>query len=88
MSSKIGNVVSVIGHRTAAVQIVSLVKHPVYGKYQKRRKKYWADNSTDASIGDVVEIETGKFSKTKNFKIVRIVKKNSTGVDLWLCFLI
>lgn len=75
MASRTGDVVSLIGHRTAAVLTTRLVKHPVYGKYQKKHKKRWADNLVNASIGDNVEIVEGKFSKTKNFKIVRILKK-------------
>jgi small subunit ribosomal protein S17 len=43
--------------KTVVVEVVRSVKHPVYGKYVRRRKKYKAHDETQQyKVGDVVEI--------------------------------
>ncbi|MFA6073533.1 MAG: 30S ribosomal protein S17 [Candidatus Woesearchaeota archaeon] len=58
---------------------------PKYERYQKRRTKVKAHNSPEinAEKGDTVEImETRPISKTKNFTVIKIVKKhNNTEVQ-------
>lgn len=57
---------------TAVVMVKRYVKHPKYGKYMEKRKKYAAhDVGNTKHIGDKVTIqETRPISKTKHFKIV------------------
>ena len=50
-------------------------KHPIYGKFVQKTKKYHAhDEQNDAHIGDTVLImETRPLSKTKRWRLVQIV---------------
>src|SRR5947209_1833048 len=63
--------------KTRRVEIERLVKHPRYGKYIKRRTVCYAhDEANETRQGDTVEImETRPLSKTKNWRLVRVVKK-------------
>ena len=64
-------------NKTRRVEIERLVKHSRYGKYIKRRTVCYAhDETNETHNGDTVEImETRPLSKTKNWRLVRIVKK-------------
>ena len=57
---------------TLTVQVDRFVKHPKYGKFVKKSKKYQVHApETDKKIGDKVQIvETKPVSKTKRFKLV------------------
>ena len=70
-------VVSRSGNKSIKVAVDYKVKHPKYGKYVKRMTKFGVhDESNQASIGDVVEIaECRPYSKTKNWRLVRVVEK-------------
>ena len=70
-----GRVVSDKMQSTAVVMVTRLVKHPVYGKYIKRTKKYSAHNQDNQyKVGDNVFIEeTSPMSKTKHFVITKKV---------------
>lgn len=74
---KTGVVVSNSGDKSIEVVIDYLVKHPKYGKYIKRRTKLGVhDEANQAGVGDVVEIaECRPVSKTKSWRLVRVVKK-------------
>jgi small subunit ribosomal protein S17 len=63
--------------KTRRVEIPRLVKHPRYGKYIKRRTICKVHDETNESrTGDTVEImESRPLSKTKNWRLVRVVKK-------------
>ncbi|MDO5035821.1 MAG: 30S ribosomal protein S17 [Porphyromonas sp.] len=52
-------------------------KHPKYGKFVTKSKKYHAhDEKNECSEGDVVKImETRPLSKTKTWRLVQIVEK-------------
>ncbi len=66
-----GTVVSNKMKRTVVVAVERLVKHPKYGKYLRRRKRYLADDPTGHAIGDKVTIaECRPLSKLKHFKVV------------------
>jgi small subunit ribosomal protein S17 len=53
-----------------------VVKHPIYRKYIKRRKKFMAHDETGASIGDKVRIiETRPLSAKKRWRVVEIIQK-------------
>ncbi len=70
-------VVSKSGDKSITVQIDYKVKHPMYGKYIKRRTKLGVhDENNIAGIGDTVDIvECRPISKSKNFRLVSVVKK-------------
>jgi len=63
--------------KTRRVEIPRLVKHPVYGKYIRRRTIcHVHDESNVSHIGDTVEImETRPISKLKHWRMVRVVTK-------------
>ena len=72
-----GVVVSDKMHKTIVIQVERTVIHPVFKKYLRRRSKLTAhDANNDAGVGDKVEImATRPISKTKSFRLVRIVSK-------------
>lgn len=58
--------------KTVVVEVKRFVKHPKYGKYFNRSKKYKVhDENNQAKIGDQVSIqECRPLSKDKHFKII------------------
>ena len=52
-------------------------KHPIYGKFISKTKKYHAhDEKNDCNVGDTVLImETRPLSKTKSWRVVEIVER-------------
>src|SRR5262249_34332023 len=75
----IGVVTSDKMDKTRRVEIPRLVKHPRYGKYIKRRTVCKIhDEKNESRKGDTVEImESRRLSKTKNWRLVRVVKKGA-----------
>ena len=75
--TRIGKVVSNKMNKTFVVAIEDNVKHATYGKIIKRTVKLHAhDENGECSIGDKVEVmETRPLSKTKRWRLVRIVEK-------------
>jgi small subunit ribosomal protein S17 len=74
-------VVSKGGEKSITVQINYTVKHPMYGKYIKRRTKLGVhDEKNVAGIGDLVEIaECRPISKSKNWRLVKVLEKGIIG---------
>ena len=72
-----GIVVSNSGAKSIKVAIDFKVRHLKYGKYVKRRTKLGVhDEHSQAGVGDLVEIaECRPYSKTKSWRLVRIVEK-------------
>ena len=52
-------------------------KHPIYGKFVNKTKKYHAhDEKNEYNIGDTVKImETRPLSKTKRWRLVQIIER-------------
>jgi len=52
-------------------------KHPIYGKFVSKTKKFHAhDEKNECNIGDTVRImETRPLSKTKRWRLVEIIEK-------------
>jgi small subunit ribosomal protein S17 len=69
--------------KTRRVEIPRQVRHPKYGKYVRGRTVcYVHDEENAAALGDTVEIvEAPPTSKTKRWKLVRVVEK-SRAVDV------
>tara|TARA_Y100000996_G_scaffold415564_2_gene411211 strand:- start:3122 stop:3379 length:258 start_codon:yes stop_codon:yes gene_type:complete len=74
---RIGIVTSNRMEKSIVVSEVKRTKHPMYGKYVLKTKKYTAhDESNDCKIGDTVKImETRPLSKTKNWRLVEIIER-------------
>ena len=75
--TRVGRVVSDKMDKTIVIAIEDHVKHPVYGKIIKRTVKIHAhDEANECGIGDKVEVmETRPLSKTKRWRLVRIIEK-------------
>ena len=73
----IGVVTSDKMNKTRRVEIPRLVKHPRYGKYIRRRTIcHVHDEQNESHAGDTVEImESRPLSKTKHWRMVRVVSK-------------
>ena len=52
-------------------------KHPIYGKFVSKSKKYHVhDEKNDCNMGDTVRImETRPLSKTKRWRLVQIMER-------------
>ncbi len=74
---RVGVVTSDKMDKSISVNVERKYKHPVYGKFVKRSKKYLAhDENNDCGIGDTVKImETRPLSKNKNWRLVEILEK-------------
>jgi small subunit ribosomal protein S17 len=72
-----GKVVSDKMDKTIVVAVTRLVRHPLYPKVIKKTSKFKVhDEFKEAKEGDTVEImETRPLSKTKRWRLVRIIKR-------------
>ena len=72
-----GSVVSDKMNKSAVVLIERRVKHPIYGKFMKKSTKlHIHDENNECGIGDTVQItECRPISKTKSWKLVKVVEK-------------
>lgn len=74
---RIGVVVSNKMQKTITVAVKRKEKHPIYGKFVQKTKKFTAhDETNDSHIGDTVRImETRPMSKNKRWRLVEIVER-------------
>ena len=72
-----GVVVSNKMDKSITVAIKWKEKHPIYGKFVSKTKKYHAhDEKNECNIGDTVKImETRPLSKTKRWRLVQIIER-------------
>ena len=75
--TRVGTVTSNKMQKTITVLVERKVKHPLYGKFMKKSKKFAAhDETNDCNIGDVVKImETKPMSKNKRWRLVEIIER-------------
>lgn len=78
-STKIGFIVSDACNKTRVVAVEGYFVHPKYGKRIARESRFHVHDELNASKkGDRVEIAPCRpMSKTKRFRIVRVVQKAS-----------
>ena len=74
---RIGQVVGDKMSKSITVAVRRKVKHPMYGKFVLKTKKYVAqDDTNDCNIGDTVKImETRPLSKSKCWRLVEILER-------------
>ncbi|MBE6291736.1 MAG: 30S ribosomal protein S17 [Bacteroidaceae bacterium] len=74
---RIGVVVSDKMDKTIVVAAKYKERHPIYGKFVTKTKKYHAhDEKNDCHPGDTVRIqETRPLSKTKRWRVVEIIER-------------
>ena len=72
-----GRVISNKMDKSIVIAEVRKVKHPLYGKFVLKTKKYVAhDETNDCNIGDTVRImETRPLSKSKCWRLVEIIER-------------
>ncbi len=72
-----GKVTSDRRDKTISVTIERVVRHPLYGRVVRKRKKLMAhDEMNEARQGDLVEVmETRPLSKTKRWRLVKIIER-------------
>jgi small subunit ribosomal protein S17 len=72
-----GVVVSNKMAKSIVVSVRTYKKHPQYGKYVQHTSKYTAhDENNECQVGDKVVIkESRPLSKTKRWRLTKIVKK-------------
>jgi len=77
----IGRVVSDKMPKTVVVEVERRREHPIYKKAYKVVKKYQAhDETSSAHYGDTVEmVETRPLSRTKHWRISRIISKGEVA---------
>ena len=68
---RVGVVSSNKGDKTITVTVKYKEKHPIYGKFVNKTKKYHAhDEKNECNVGD-----TRPLSKTKRWRLVEIIEK-------------
>ncbi|AFU67979.1 30S ribosomal protein S17 [Psychroflexus gondwanensis] len=74
---RIGVVTSNKMDKSIVVSEVKKIKHPMYGKFVLKTKKYVVhDEKNDCNDGDTVRImETRPLSKTKRWRLVDIIER-------------
>jgi len=79
-----GIVTSDIRDKTITVTVTSRETHPIYGKQYTVTRKYTAhDENNEAKSGDKVVIsEVRPISKTKSFKLDKVIEKSRGQVEL------
>ena len=74
---RVGVVFSNKGDKSITVAVKYKEKHPIYGKFIKKTRKYHAhDEKNECNVGDTVRLqETRPLSKTKRWRLVEIIEK-------------
>lgn len=72
-----GIVTSTKMNKSIVVSVVRREKHPMYGKFIKKTKKFMAhDEKNECGVGDTVKImETRPMSKLKRWRLVEVLEK-------------
>jgi small subunit ribosomal protein S17 len=74
---RVGVVTSNKMQKTITVSVERRLRHPIYGKFVKKTKKFLAhDEENTCNIGDMVRImETRPLSKRKRWRLVEVVER-------------
>lgn len=74
---RVGRVLSDKMDKSVTIAVERKVKHPIYGKFQKKTTKLMVhDEKNECGIGDTVRVmETRPLSKNKRWRLVEIVEK-------------
>lgn len=75
----VGEVISDKMDKTVVVKVERRVKHPIYGKFVRKTKKFHAhDENNEFIIGDTVRIQEGRpISKTKSWSVVKLIERRA-----------
>ncbi|MBK9984359.1 MAG: 30S ribosomal protein S17 [Saprospiraceae bacterium] len=74
---RVGVVTSNKNDKTITVMVERKLRHPIYGKFVKRNKKFMAhDEANTCGVGDLVRIvESRPLSALKRWRLVDIIEK-------------
>ncbi|MBO9639505.1 30S ribosomal protein S17 [Siphonobacter aquaeclarae] len=74
---RIGRVLSSSMDKSVVITVERKVKHPIYGKFQKKTTKLMVhDENNDCGVGDTIKVmETRPLSKNKRWRLVEIIEK-------------
>ncbi len=74
---RVGVVTSVKMDKSITVSVERKLRHPIYGKYVKKSKKFMAhDEKNESREGDTVKIvECRPLSKRKNWRVLEIIER-------------
>ena len=74
---RVGVVASNKNDKSITVVVERKLRHPIYGKFVKRSKKFHAhDEANSCGVGDLVRIvESRPLSATKRWRLVEIIEK-------------
>ncbi len=75
--TRIGIVSSDSMQKTITVVVERRLRHPIYGKFVKKSKKFMAHDETEqCNVGDLVKIqETRPLSKRKCWEMIEILER-------------
>ncbi len=75
--TRVGVVSSAAMDKTITIAVERKLRHPIYGKFVKKTKKFMAhDENNDCKVGDTVQImETRPLSKNKRWRLVEILER-------------
>jgi len=73
----VGVVTSTKMDKTISVKVERRLKHPIYGKFVRKSKKFLAhDEANNCNEGDVVRIiESRPLSRRKRWSLVEVIKR-------------
>ncbi len=73
----VGLVTSTKMDKTISVKVERRIKHPMYGKFLRKSKKFLAhDETNDCNEGDLVRIiESRPLSRRKRWSLVEVIKR-------------
>jgi len=74
---RVGVVTSNKNAKTITVMVERKLRHPIYGKFVKKNKKFMAhDEANTCGVGDLVRIvESRPLSALKRWRLVEIIEK-------------
>ena len=74
---RVGEVVSNKMDKTIVVAVKWKEKHPIYGKFVNKTRKFHAhDEKNECGVGDIVRImETRPLSKTVRWRLTQIIER-------------
>ncbi len=75
--SLMGRVISDKMDKSIVVLMERYVKHPIYGKFVRRSKKYHVhDENNECRVGDTISFkECRPLSKTKHWTLIKVVER-------------
>jgi small subunit ribosomal protein S17 len=76
-----GKVIGTKMQKTATVEVVRTMAHPMYGKLVKKTRKYQVHDELGTKVGDIVRfVACRPISKLKKWKVLEVVQDKKEKV--------